>query len=362
MKGRLSAQERCVRPKVSVAMITYNHEPFIAEAIESVLMQETRFEVELVIGEDCSTDKTRSIVEAYAARHPEVIRLILPDGNRGMQENLRSVLEACRGEYVALLEGDDYWCSECKLQEQAEVLDRDASVGLVFHQATTVTGKLSRPYRASTVDGRTFDLEDFASLRLGPVPTASVMVRGVVVANLPGWFTSLPFGDLSIIGLAAEAGGLRFLDRCWAVYRVHEGGAAGQMLFADVRGHLERNLRFEDGQGTLFRHMRRRNPTLAEQWGRSISVLELNAAWAARLLSRPGRSLRHAWRALSGHPASTLRSSTFWKTLVLASLPLVDRRRASHVRGLGLDLEGRRRVAGLAGDAERSVPPAGSRR
>ena len=95
--------------KVSVCMITYNHERFIAQAIESVLMQETDFRVELVIGEDCSTDGTRAIVREFGERFPERIRLLLPEHNLGMMPNFVATLSACRGQYVALLEGDDYW-------------------------------------------------------------------------------------------------------------------------------------------------------------------------------------------------------------------------------------------------------------
>ena len=86
-------------------MITYNHEKFIAQAIDSVLMQQTRFDYELVIGEDCSTDGTRAIVVEYQQKHPDKIRLLLPENNLGMHENGRRALKACRGEYIAFLEG-----------------------------------------------------------------------------------------------------------------------------------------------------------------------------------------------------------------------------------------------------------------
>jgi len=118
-------------PLVSVWMTTYNHEPYIARAIEGVLMQETAFPIELVIGEDCSTDRTREIVMDYQKRRPDVIRVITSDRNVGLFENDRRVNQALRGEYVAFCEGDDYWTHPRKLQMQVDIMEADPGIGLV---------------------------------------------------------------------------------------------------------------------------------------------------------------------------------------------------------------------------------------
>jgi len=91
-------------PKVSVLTITYNHEPFVAQCIASVMGQQTTFPVEMVIGEDCSPDRTRAICREYQQRHSDRIRLLLPERNVGRHANFRNALAACRGEYVALIE------------------------------------------------------------------------------------------------------------------------------------------------------------------------------------------------------------------------------------------------------------------
>ena len=122
--------------KVSVHMITYNHEKFIAQAIESALMQQVDFDYEIVIGEDCSTDRTREIVVAYQQRHPDKIRLLLHEQNVGVSLNDIRVYRACRGEYVAWLEGDDYWTSPHKLQKQADFLDSHPACSACFHPVT----------------------------------------------------------------------------------------------------------------------------------------------------------------------------------------------------------------------------------
>src|SRR5918998_6653247 len=99
--------------KVSVLVTTYNHEKFIAQAIDSILAQKVTFDYEIVIGEDGSTDTTRDIVLTFRRRYPKRIRLLLPQRNLGFYGNIifEQALEACRGQYIALLEGDDYWTS-----------------------------------------------------------------------------------------------------------------------------------------------------------------------------------------------------------------------------------------------------------
>ncbi len=118
-------------PLVSVHMITYNHAPYIAQAIEYVLEQKTDFPFELVIGEDCSTDGTREIVFDYAKRHPETIRVIISENNVGMVKNEYRTAMACTGKYVAFCEGDDYWHSPDKLMKQTKCMEENPTCGLV---------------------------------------------------------------------------------------------------------------------------------------------------------------------------------------------------------------------------------------
>ncbi len=118
-------------PLVSVKMITYNHAPFIARAIEGVLQQKTNFPFEVVIGEDCSTDGTREIVFEYQKKYPEIIRVVTSDKNVGMKKNSLRVFRACRGKYIAFCEGDDYWHHPLKLQKQTNYLENHPECGLV---------------------------------------------------------------------------------------------------------------------------------------------------------------------------------------------------------------------------------------
>ncbi len=106
--------------KVSVCMVTYNHARYIAQAVESVLAQRTDFPIEIVVGEDCSTDGTRGILVDLARRNSQTIRLRLAEYNQGGSSNFFGTLAACRGQYVAMLEGDDFWSSPDKLQKQVD--------------------------------------------------------------------------------------------------------------------------------------------------------------------------------------------------------------------------------------------------
>ncbi|OGW37730.1 MAG: hypothetical protein A2Y97_13440 [Nitrospirae bacterium RBG_13_39_12] len=118
-------------PLVSVKMITYNHAPYIARAIEGVLQQKTNFPFELIIGEDCSTDGTREIVFGYQEKYPDIIRVVTSDKNVGMKKNGYRTVKACRGKYVAFCEGDDFWHHPLKVQKQADYMESHPECGMV---------------------------------------------------------------------------------------------------------------------------------------------------------------------------------------------------------------------------------------
>ena len=114
-------------PLLSVCMTTYNHERYIAQAIESVLGQRTTFAVDVVVGEDCSTDSTLRICREYESRYPDRVRVITSESNVGMHENYRRTIEACRGRYIAMLDGDDWFSDMDKLQIQVEELEKSGA-------------------------------------------------------------------------------------------------------------------------------------------------------------------------------------------------------------------------------------------
>src|SRR5215208_3554649 len=124
---------------VSVSVITYNHERFIVQALESILIQKVNFKYEVIIGDDCSTDNTRKILEEYAVKYPDRIKLILHEKKgEGIPGKLNfiSTIEAARGKYIALLDGDDFWTDESKLQKQVDFLEKNPGYSICFHKAS----------------------------------------------------------------------------------------------------------------------------------------------------------------------------------------------------------------------------------
>lgn len=167
---RLSAQELlectevsdpeqvCPRPLVSVHVLTYNHEPWIAQAIESVVCQTCDFPFEVIIGEDGSSDGTRAVCLAYQRKYPGIIRVLFSEQNVGVRKNSFRVLQRARGEYLALLEGDDYWVDTHKLQKQVQVMREcpDAYLSVANTRVLNTTGNFGTPdgfiYHAYTQD------------------------------------------------------------------------------------------------------------------------------------------------------------------------------------------------------------------
>lgn len=119
-------------------MTTYNHERYIAQAIESVLRQQTSFRIEIIIGEDCSTDRTLAIAQDYQAQYPEAIHIIRSEENVGWRKNYRRTIAAARGKYIALLDGDDYFTHRKKLQMQVDLLEQHPEAGMCYTRSERI--------------------------------------------------------------------------------------------------------------------------------------------------------------------------------------------------------------------------------
>jgi len=218
--------------KVTVSLITFNHAQFIAQAIESVLMQQTRFDFELLIGEDDSRDGTREIVTGYKARYPDRIRLFLNDrknvvyvnGKPTGQWNFANNIHNSRGEYVALLDGDDYWTSPLKLQKQVDFLEDNRDCAMCFHNVRILDeAEPTRLERHHTMPMRDkYGIEDL--LRGNFIHTCSVVFRSRLFEDFPSWFFKCPLGDWPLHVLNAQHGRIGYLDEVMAVYRKHGKG------------------------------------------------------------------------------------------------------------------------------------------
>lgn len=224
--------------KASVCIQTYNHEPFIAQALDSVLMQETEFDYEIIVGEDESQDGTRSICMDYAERNPDRIRLFLrsrkdviyvngrPTGRFNFVQNLK----AARGQYVALLDGDDYWTDPHKLQKQVGALEAHPECVLSQHDAMvvdecgrTIKGSMLPPHLKR-------DLSADELIRGAWVLTLTACFRNIML-DYPPEFLRVFNGDAFLFSLLGNFGGSKYVGHSTlpAAYRSHRGGVWSAM-------------------------------------------------------------------------------------------------------------------------------------
>jgi glycosyltransferase involved in cell wall biosynthesis len=203
-------------------MITYNHAAFIAQALDSVLMQRTNFEYEIVIGEDCSKDGTAEIIKKYQGNHPGKILPKFYEKNAGMNKNFQETLERCSGEYIAILEGDDYWTDPDKLQMQVDFLDKNLDCALCHHRVDHVVSPGGEKLRE-------FPPQKFRAPRSDPgwlamvnyIQTCSIVFRRKWLPVFGDQFQQLKLGDWPLCVLLGEQGWIGYLDRNMASYRIH---------------------------------------------------------------------------------------------------------------------------------------------
>lgn len=315
--------------RVSVSLLTYNHERYIAQAIESVLAQRG-VEFELVVSEDHSTDGTRAIVEEYAARHPDRMRVLPSPRNVGMTRAFARGIEAARGAYVALLDGDDYWTSPHKLRIQADFLDAHPECAICFHNATVV-------YEDGSTEPHPFHTNEPGRYFSRPVPkpvstladvapanfmqTCSVMFRRGLFGEFPAWYADLAVADWPLHVLNAEHGDIGYIDANMAVYRVHGGGVwTASLARYRKRSSVEGLVRLYD---LLDRHLAGR---FASEFERSRRWLYLDAA---RTSYADGRT-RDALHWARAHLARLSWRDRLWPRELLRAL-----RRAREARKRG---------------------------
>ena len=213
---------------LSVVMITYKHEKFIAQAIEGVLKQETNFGVQLIIGDDFSPDETQKICLEYEAKYPDKITVLKRDKNIGVQPNFVDCFNHSAGsKYVAVCEGDDYWTDPKKLQKQVDFLEKNEDFALSFHntKVTFFSGE-ETPYLLNEgIEKDVFGLDDIIGEdEIWFMATTSTVYRRSAIGTFPAWFNKSKSGDIPMHILATRTGKIKYLPDVMAVYRKHEGG------------------------------------------------------------------------------------------------------------------------------------------
>ncbi len=206
-------------PKVSVSIITYNHEKYIARTLDSVLQQQVDFPYEIIVGDDCSSDATPEILREYQQRHPDKIQLVLhPKRNVGVPGRLNNItnLYACRGQYIAMLDGDDYWISTNKLQRQADFLDQSSDYAMTFHDTLFVADDpdFESYYQSDTHDilvpNATYTYQDVVDGWF--MQTSTLCYRNGLIGEFPEWFWHVYSADYAIQLLVAQHGKIKYFE------------------------------------------------------------------------------------------------------------------------------------------------------
>jgi glycosyltransferase involved in cell wall biosynthesis len=218
------------KPLVSICCITYNHEKFIAQAIEGFLMQKTSFDFEINIGEDCSTDTTKKIIEEYIKKFPQRINLFASDSNYGAMINFKNTYSKCNGKYITISEGDDYWTDPNKLQKQVDFLEQNEDFAICFHNMNVIYDNDTLPHLSNPEDQKDITtIEDLAE-KGNYITTSSCLFRNYNI-ELPEWFYEFIVGDYILHLLNARYGKIYYMNQTMGVYRIHSNGAWGNKHF-----------------------------------------------------------------------------------------------------------------------------------
>lgn len=221
------AEKLCKHPVVSVHMITYNHEPYIRQAIESVLMQKTDFEFELVIGEDCSQDKTREICFEYQKKYPDKVRVLWWHENVAkLGGNGCRVRARCRGKFIAFCEGDDYWIDDNRLKKQVNLINK--------YGAGLCVGKVVRlfPDNHKEPDAFSFpEMLDFAFLKKQYFHTSTYLMRRDVYEQASAKYRKVGnrWWDVTLLFCISSLSETVFLDEFISIRRITGDGIASSL-------------------------------------------------------------------------------------------------------------------------------------
>ncbi len=214
---------------ISVCMITYNHGKFVGQAIQSVVDQKLDCSLELVIGEDASSDNTRAICEDYAKKYPGQVRLLPSETRYGMMGNFVRTLNECKGKYIAICEGDDYWSDPLKLKKQLDFMEANPDYAICFHRVYDLeNGKTTLSDLNQSLKEETYTIQDLALKNF--IHTPSVLFRNGLIKKFPAWINESPVGDYVAHMLNARHGKIKYLPEAMAVYRRNAGIWSSQSM------------------------------------------------------------------------------------------------------------------------------------
>lgn len=290
--GVPSIQVTAPEPKLSVVTLTYNHAPFIRDCMDSVIAQQTNFPIQHIIADDCSDDGAQAIILEYAAKYPHIVP-VFQTKRSGGHNNVRSMFEMARTEYVALCDGDDYFSDPLKLQRQADFLDAHQECGLCFHVARVTyedapgkerfypePGMLPRGVRPI------YTLVDL--LRHNFMQSNTAVYRWRFRNGLPDWFhDKLSPADWYWHLLHAEIGPIGFINNVMSVYRRHKNSSYYQAEVDPLRHRYRKGMRELVTYDVINRHFNRKYQSILFDMANGVFVDWLMASETLGIDTQP---------------------------------------------------------------------------
>jgi glycosyltransferase involved in cell wall biosynthesis len=217
---------------LSVRLMTFNHEEFINQALKSIDMQETNFAFEVVIGDDFSTDTTLRKIKNFEFTNPKIRANILKREKgddyhkkrlkKGRIYNFVDIVNNCKGKYIALLDGDDYWTDPLKLQKQVDFLEGNPEYAICFHNVKIYNQEKGH-FEKDTITRNVPETTTILDLARGNfIHTPSVVLRNDF--EIPNWFNETTIGDWTLYMIVVREQKIYKMDEEMAVYRVHDKG------------------------------------------------------------------------------------------------------------------------------------------
>jgi glycosyltransferase involved in cell wall biosynthesis len=218
--------------KVSVVVASYNHGEYIAKALDSILAQKVNFAIEIIVVDDGSTDSSLAIIDAFAQQYPEKIIVLKSTENQGVRKNIFRSKAAINSDYVAILDGDDYWSYDLKLQTQIDFLDEHKEYNGAFHDTKIIhddtAGQILFPQKKYYSQNYKFNEDLYPSdiiSRQVILPSSSAVLRIDVLKDEEWALISDNYSFLwKLSCLLIRASKFRFFNEVWSVYRNHANG------------------------------------------------------------------------------------------------------------------------------------------
>ncbi|MDO4962077.1 MAG: glycosyltransferase [Eubacteriales bacterium] len=231
--------KKSIEPLVSISCITFNHGPYLRQALDSFVNQKTSFPIEILVHDDCSTDDTVSILREYEEKYPDIMRVMYEEENQYSKgiSNISGVFNfpRARGKYIAMCEGDDFWSDMEKLEKQAMYMEAHPECALCCHAAGIVamdgafrTGSELKPFAGT----RVLSAEEVISKKEN-IPTASLMFRAEHAKTLPQWYFDCPVGDIPLQLYMISKGNAYYFDEVMSMYRMGREGSWGDSMDAE---------------------------------------------------------------------------------------------------------------------------------